>query len=296
MSVNKREYLCPKCGCILTLGNCVTYKRGYLCIDCAKKRRIDTVNPLEKKQIFCRVCSKEIALGDMAIYPTSIICKDCDTFFKNSHFYISHTKKSLSFLNYSATLSLLILIAVIYFISSLPSMQQINSVFIEYGALIPSMLFEGQYWRLITPNFLHADLSHLFSNSVSIAIWGHLLERYIGSKNVFLLIIMACFFTTSFSAFFSPNAVSLGASGIAYALMSAFVIYAIFLTVSKKPQAFKGQLVSFLVLVVFQIAFNYFDKATIDVWGHLGGAVCGIVFIIFYALFKAVTLFNKPIK
>lgn len=292
----KKEYFCPKCGVKLTLGNCYNFKRGYSCIDCAQKRRIKTVNELETKTIYCRVCSKELAPGDIAIYPTSIICSDCDEFFRNSNYYIAHTQNELSFRKYSATLSLLVLISVVYLVSSLPNFQQINTFFLQWGALVPELLYNGQYWRLITPNFLHADLYHLFSNALSIAIWGHLLERYIGSRSLFVLILLSCVLTTTFSAILSPDAISLGASGIAYGLMTAFVLYAISLTVLDKPAAFKGQLVSFMVLVVVQIAYNYYENTTVDVWGHLGGAVSGLIFILLFALIKLFSLPRKPIK
>lgn len=292
----KKEYFCPKCGVKLTLGNCFNFKRGYCCIDCAQKRRIKTVNELEPKTIHCRVCSKELAPGDIAIYPTSIICKDCNEFFRNSNYYIAHTQNELSFRKYSATLSLLVIIAVVYLVSSFPNLQQINTFFVQWGALIPQLLFDGQLWRLLTPNFLHADLNHIFANAVSIAIWGHLLERYIGSRAVFVLILLSCLLTTTFSAVLSPEAVSLGASGIAYGLMTAFVLYAITVTVLNKPAAFKGQLVSFMVLVVVQIAYNYYESTTVDIWGHLGGAMAGLVFILLYALVNLFTLLRKQIK
>lgn len=305
----KKEYVCPKCGVKLTLGNTYNYNKGYCCIDCALKKRVKIINQPEKKTIQCKVCSKELIFGDIALYPTTIICKECDEHFRRTNYYIAHLKdkaswnmnvvqmpKEVSFKNYAATLSLLIVIFVVYLISSIPDIQRVNPFFVQWGALIPQLLFDGQLWRLITPNFLHADLNHIFANSVSIAIWGHLLERYVGSRAVFALIFLSCLLTTTFSAFMSPETLSLGASGIAYGLMTAFVLYAITLTVLNKPAAFRGQMVSFMVLVLVQIAYNYYESANVDVWGHLGGAVAGVIFILLYALVNVFTLIKKQIK
>ena len=301
-----KEYFCPKCGVKLTLGNCFNSKNGYFCIDCAQKRRVKTVNKLENKQILCTVCSKELAIGDMAIYPTTVICKDCDESFRNTNYYLAHIRekmgnvvdmpKEVSFKNYAATMSLLVLILVLYVISSFPVFTHVNQFFINWGALIPPLLFDGQWWRLITPNFLHFDLNHITANTISIVIWGHLLEKHVGTKAVFLLIFLSCIFTTGFSALMTPDNISLGASGIAYGLMTAFILYVITLTVFNRPGEFKGQMVTFIVFVAIQIVYNYYESSNVDVWGHLGGAVAGLIFIVSYAVVNLSMLSKKLFK
>src|SRR6478672_9720922 len=40
-----------------------------------------------------------------------------------------------------------------------------NGVLDDFGALVPSMVWAGQWWRLVTFNFLHIGLMHLMFNS-----------------------------------------------------------------------------------------------------------------------------------
>lgn len=187
---------------------------------------------------------------------------------------------------FPCTYTLIIVIGIVYLLTSFPSFQKPETWAVYNFALIPQALFEGQWWRLITPNFLHASPGHITSNVISILIWGHLLEKIISSKAMYFLVFLSCLLTTLFSAYGNPEAISLGASGVAYALMSAFIVYVLLVTFLKVPGEFQGQLFSFIVLVAVQVGYNYLNSSTVDVWGHLGGAVAGIVFIIIFFVFK----------
>ena len=54
---------------------------------------------------------------------------------------------------------------------------------LEYwGHFSALTLFSGQVWRLITFQFLHASLGHLFFNMLSLYFFGPFLESYLGSR------------------------------------------------------------------------------------------------------------------
>lgn len=280
----KRKYKCPKCGVTLTLGNCYSSTSTYMCIKCAKEQKVKTYNKLEEKKLTCKMCAKKLYIGNFAVTPTTLICLDCYESFINSRYYQPHAKSEFNYSKFKCTITLIIIIIAVYMVTSFPTFERPASFFVQWGALVPSEIANMQLWRIITANLMHANIMHLLANSISIAIWGHLIERSLGSKAVFLLIIFSGLFTTGFSAYFQPDAVSLGASGIAYGLMTAFITYLVFITLLKDPGQYKGQMISFLVLVIVQIAYNVMESSTVDVWGHLGGAVAGFVFIILFLI------------
>ena len=84
------------------------------------------------------------------------------------------------------------------------------------------ILKQGQYWRLFTSMFIHADLRHLFSNSIGVVGLGYLLYGYFGFKVYPCLTLLSGAVTTAISlATYPPNTNLLGASGIVY-FMAAF--------------------------------------------------------------------------
>lgn len=282
----KKEILCPKCKQVLTLGNTYNSQKGYMCFNCTKKAGIKTAAPLDTKTLLCPLCNDELTIGNIMFTPTTVICSKCSGKFKQSFLFLPHTKRAVDLGKYKSTLTLTLVIIIIYLITSFPNFMKIDSFFIVWGALIPGRINDLEFWRIITANLLHVSPMHLISNSISIILWGHLLERQIGSKAVFLLMIFSGLMTCLFSYTFNPLGISLGASGIAYGLMLAFIVYVIFITTLKNPAEFKGQMISFLVLMFFQIAYNIQASSTVDIWGHLGGSIAGIIFISGYIIQK----------
>src|SRR5262245_20583786 len=51
-----------------------------------------------------------------------------------------------------------------------------NGVLRDFGALVPSLVHSGQWWRLVTFNFLHIGLMHLMFNSLALFLIGPQVE------------------------------------------------------------------------------------------------------------------------
>src|SRR5690349_17074684 len=48
------------------------------------------------------------------------------------------------------------------------------------GAKIPSLVSHGEWWRLVTANFLHGSPMHLFANMLGLLLLGWLVEGFYG--------------------------------------------------------------------------------------------------------------------
>src|ERR1043165_948334 len=48
------------------------------------------------------------------------------------------------------------------------------------GAKIPSLIAHGEWWRLVTANFLHGSPMHLFANMIGLLLLGMLIEGVYG--------------------------------------------------------------------------------------------------------------------
>jgi len=93
----------------------------------------------------------------------------------------------------------------------------------SYYPASPEQVFEqGQYWRLFTSIFVHADLKHLLSNSIGLCGLSYLLYGYFGWKVYPCLMLgVGAFVTLMALTTYPPQTNLLGASGVVY-LMAAF--------------------------------------------------------------------------
>lgn len=143
-----------------------------------------------------------------------------------------------------------------------------------YGAKINQFILQGEFWRFLTPAFLHGSIIHLSFNMYAIYSIGPSLERKYGSTSFILLYIIGAIFGNVVSFLFSPN-VSLGASTAIFGLIAAQGVY-----IYKNRYLLGSAAKPLLTNVLFMIAVNLFLGLSpgIDNWGHLGGLVGGFLY------------------
>src|SRR3954449_4983775 len=98
-----------------------------------------------------------------------------------------------------------------------------SSLTFDYGLSGPAVV-DGEVYRIVTSGFLHSGLFHLLVNMYTLWILGTLLEPAVGRMR-FVLIYSVSLLAGSFGALLvSPNALTVGASGAIFGLMSAAVL------------------------------------------------------------------------
>src|SRR5919109_866478 len=85
---------------------------------------------------------------------------------------------------------------------------------LEAGAMVPALVAGGEWWRLLTPMFLHVGVLHLALNSFGLYLFGNLVEQSLGTARMPPLYLVAGFCATVVSFTFGPVGVAgVGASG-----------------------------------------------------------------------------------
>jgi rhomboid protease GluP len=139
------------------------------------------------------------------------------------------------------------------------------------GAKVNEAIAQGQVWRLFTPIFIHAGLSHLFINMYSLYAIGPSVERFFGRPRTLAIYLLAGIAGVLLSLAMSPNP-SVGASGAIFGLLGALGV----LLYRNRP-VFGGmgrrQLQQIVLVALFNLALGL--SPGIDNWGHLGGLVYG---------------------
>jgi rhomboid protease GluP len=154
--------------------------------------------------------------------------------------------------------------------------QQVSDIPFIYGLKINEAISAGQYWRLFTPMLLHGGLVHIGFNMYALYAIGRSLERDFGHVR-FLLLYMVSGFAGTVVSFALTDAPSLGAST---AVFGIFASQAIFAWQNKKIFGPRANMIIRQVANLALINFLIGLSPGIDNWGHLGGFVGGILYMV----------------
>jgi rhomboid protease GluP len=142
------------------------------------------------------------------------------------------------------------------------------------GARVNELIRAGQFWRFITPVFLHGSMMHIFFNMYALFSIGSFLEHHFGHGRFVLLYFLGAFAGNVLS-FLLSDGYSVGASTAVFGLVAAEVIF-----FYQNRKLFGGQARRAIGNAVFIIAVNLLIGLSpgIDNWGHVGGLLGGAMF------------------
>lgn len=159
--------------------------------------------------------------------------------------------------------------------------------FIEKGYLKPYRTVRKKSWyELLTSGFLHANLGHLFVNMFTLAFFGPVMERILGSVSFFGLYLTGLIVAGIPSVIKfkdDPNYATLGASGAVGSVLFAFIFLFpmenIYLMLIPIP------IPAFVFAVLYLIYSMYASKqerGKINHEAHLAGAIWGILYLLLF--------------
>ncbi len=144
-------------------------------------------------------------------------------------------------------------------------------VLLTFGAKYNPLILEGEWWRLITPVFLHIGFLHLFMNSLALYYLGIAVERIYGRLRFLFIYLFSGFFGALASFIFSPH-LSAGASGAIFGLFGALLFFG----TEHRQTFFRTMGMNIIILIVINIVFSLVVPS-IDMAGHFGGLIGGFL-------------------
>jgi membrane associated rhomboid family serine protease len=134
----------------------------------------------------------------------------------------------------------------------------------------------GDWWRLFTSAFLHANLIHIAFNMYFLWFVGSAVEQALGRGRFVLLYIVSALAGSAGALVWTPNAPTVGASGALFGLLGAALI------LERQRNYVLGGSAMGLILINLILSFAI---SGISIGGHVGGLIGGILCTLIFSRF-----------
>ena len=146
----------------------------------------------------------------------------------------------------------------------------------EHGALYPTNVLGGEWYRLVSAMFLHFGAEHLISNMFMQYFLGDMLLRALSQWKFAVVYVLAGIGGNVASLVMmivtGDFAVAAGASGAIYGIIGALLW-----VVLRNGGKFESISVPRMLLATALYITYGFTTEGVDAWAHLGGAVIGFL-------------------
>lgn len=149
------------------------------------------------------------------------------------------------------------------------------STLLAFGAKSNAAIDSGEFWRFLTPVFIHIGILHLAFNSYALWIVGQQVERLYGSARFVTLYILMGMAGAGGSYLFNPDSLSAGASGAIFGLFGVLLMFGI--RNRRRVPAFLRRAIGagILPIILLNLAIGFAIPA-IDNAAHVSGLLSGM--------------------
>ena len=171
---------------------------------------------------------------------------------------------------YKPTYILIALSIAVYIYTSVGGENFLNTsidMLLQYGQ-VNVYVFQGDYWRLFTSMFVHADITHIVGNMLFLLIFGLRSEEMFSLPEYLSIYVLGGLTGNILSLLLLPlETISVGASGAIFAMFGASVIYA--------RRSFRQSIIGALIYAFFLLFLS--SGVGVNNFAHIGGLVTGLV-------------------
>ena len=159
----------------------------------------------------------------------------------------------------------------------------------RWGASMPAMLMDGQWWRLITAGFLHGSILHILMNSWALFGLGSEVEQLYGTSRMIVF-----YFISTVSGFYLSSHTghfSVGSSAGIFGLIGAMFAFGI------TDKSHFGSLVKaqYTQWLIWGILISVIPGLGVDLMAHVGGVAGGFVAAYLASTPRARLMWKEPL-
>jgi membrane associated rhomboid family serine protease len=223
-------------------------------------------HPRRETGVHCSNCGRPICPDCMTPTPVGMRCPECAS--QRTQVRAVRTMSSDPQLTY-AIIAINVLVFVAQVATGAGGFDATSGSVFRNGALYGPSVADGEWYRIVTGGFLHANLIHVGFNMFILYRLGQALEPALG-RGRFLLVYFVSLLGGSFGVLLiDPNQFTVGASGAVFGIMGAAVA------------VFRARGVNVMdsglgTTILLNLALT-FAVPGISIGGHVGGLVAGYV-------------------
>ena len=143
-----------------------------------------------------------------------------------------------------------------------------------FGIHYNDAVLEGEWWRLITSIFLHADFSHLLGNMLMLCYLSSILNNFYSDLEYWIVYMTSGLAGSLLTLLFMDGATrSLGASGAIMGL-GGVLIYRMFFGKSARAFRYAGSYFIIAFMVIYNLFYGLFAE-NVNNYAHFSGFLTG---------------------
>jgi len=147
----------------------------------------------------------------------------------------------------------------------------------KYGATFePLIIYNKEYYRLVTSMFLHFGIDHITSNMVFLLMLGSKIENLVGRFKFLAVYMLSGIIANIVSVLYNYlrnyYVVGAGASGAVFGIMGMFLYFCII--VEGEREEFRKEYA--IVIIIYSI-YNGFASSNVNNVAHVVGLISGII-------------------
>ena len=151
--------------------------------------------------------------------------------------------------------------------------------YVSFNSFETTYMQNNEWWRLITPMFIHFSLTHLVFNCLWIYVLGSKIEQIDGHITFINLVIFSSIISNLAQYFFGESTLFGGLSGVIYGLLG----YCMIIEIDTKQERYDLPPALYLFMLIWLILgflgiLNLFGFGNVANYAHLGGLISGIIF------------------
>lgn len=131
----------------------------------------------------------------------------------------------------------------------------------------------GEYWRLVTPIFMHAGFAHMLFNSFSLVLFGPALEQLLGKTKFILLYLATGIAANIATLILEPLTYThVGSSGAIFGLFGFYIS----ITMFRKAMMSRENSQTIMTIAIIAVVMT-FVQSNINITAHIFGMLAGFL-------------------